>query len=337
VFEKLHGWQNILRAALIFCIFYYFPPSAVNLIKTIENRLAAVPDGGRGGMDYSEKEIARIVSPNIALNDDAADAAAAADAADAASTADKPEEFSIPQMLVYSSYTVQSGDMIGLIASVFGLKQDTLISVNDISNTRSIQVGRKLLIPNQDGIMHKVLQNETMDDIAKKYEISAASITTVNELFSENAKSGSNIFIPNARMDSTKLQEINGDLFIWPVRGRITSIYGYRRSPITGLRSFHSGLDISANIGVPIKAAMSGRVISTGYNDIFGYFVVISHHSNYRTLYAHMSRIRTESGAYVRTNQIIGDVGNTGQSTGAHLHFQVYKGGLTVNPMPLMN
>jgi murein DD-endopeptidase MepM/ murein hydrolase activator NlpD len=326
VFEKLHGWQNILRAALVFCIFYYLPPSAVNLIKTIENRLAAAPDGGRGGMDYSEKEIARIVSQNMELNDNAD-----------AEGLPESQEFSTPQMLVYSSYTVQSGDMIGLIASVFGLNQDTLISVNDISNTRSIQVGRKLLIPNQDGIMHKVLQNETMEDIAKKYEISPAAIVTVNELFSENAKSGSDIFIPNARLDSTKLQEINGDLFIWPVRGRITSRYGYRRSPITGLRSFHSGLDISANIGVPIKAAMSGRVISTGYNDIFGYFVVISHHSNYRTLYGHMNRIRTENGAYVRTGQIIGDVGNTGQSTGAHLHFQVYKGGLTINPILLMN
>jgi murein DD-endopeptidase MepM/ murein hydrolase activator NlpD len=162
-------------------------------------------------------------------------------------------------------------------------------------------------------------------------------IVTANELFREKVNSGANIFIPNARMDSTKLQEINGDLFIWPVRGRITSRYGYRRSPITGARSFHSGLDISANIGVPIKAAMSGRVISTGYNDIFGYFVVISHHSNYRTLYGHMNRIRTENGAYVRTGQIIGDVGNTGQSTGAHLHFQVYKGGLTINPLLLMN
>jgi murein DD-endopeptidase MepM/ murein hydrolase activator NlpD len=298
----------------------------VNFVRVIEDRFAGAPDGGRGGMDYSEEEMARMVYSSLELNDNAV-----------AEGIPLSQEFSMPQILAYSSYTVQPGDMIGPIASAFGLNQDTLISVNDISNTRSIQVGRELLIPNQDGIMHRVSPEETLEDIAKRYEIPAAVIVMSNELFSEKANPASNIFIPNARMDSTKLQEINGDLFIWPVRGRITSRYGYRRSPLTGLRSFHSGLDISANIGVPIKAAMPGRVISTGYNDIFGYFVVISHHSNYRTLYGHMNLIRTENGAYVRAGQVIGDVGNTGQSTGAHLHFQVYKNGLTVNPLLLMN
>jgi murein DD-endopeptidase MepM/ murein hydrolase activator NlpD len=325
VFEKLHGLQNIIRIALLFCIFYYFPASAVNLVIMIHDRLSTA-DGGLGGMDYSEKEMAQIVLSNSEFEDDTA-----------VQGIPEPEKFSMPQTLIYSSYTVQPGDMISIIASAFGLNQDTLISVNGISNTRSIQVGKKLLIPNQDGIMHTVLKNETLSDIAKNYETSAAVVVAVNELFSEKAKSGSNVFIPNARLDSTKLQEINGDLFMWPVRGRITSRYGYRRSPISGLRSFHSGLDISANTGVPIKAAMAGRVISTGYNDIFGYFVVVSHHSNYRTLYGHMSRIRTETGVYVRTGQVIGDVGNTGQSTGSHLHFQVYKNGLTVNPMLLIN
>jgi murein DD-endopeptidase MepM/ murein hydrolase activator NlpD len=276
-------------------------------------------------MDYSEKEIEQIVSVNSEFETGLVEGVP------------EPEEFSMPQMLIYSSYTVQSGDMIGFISSNFGLNQDTLISVNAISNTRSIQVGKNLLIPNQDGIMHKVSRGETLNEIAVKYNVPADAIVTANELFSEMVNAGTEIFIPNAKLDSTKLQEINGDLFIWPVRGRITSGYGYRRSPITGLRSFHSGIDIGANTGVPIKAAMAGRVISAGYNDVFGYFVVISHHSNYRTLYGHMSVIRTETGAYVRMGDIIGSVGNTGQSSGSHLHFQVYKNGLTISPIRLIN
>jgi murein DD-endopeptidase MepM/ murein hydrolase activator NlpD len=90
-------------------------------------------------------------------------------------------------------------------------------------------------------------------------------------------------------------------------------------------------------MGTPIKAAMSGRVSSTGYNDATGNFVVISHHSGYRTLYGHMSVIRVKSGAYVKTGERIGDVGSTGLSTGPHLHFTVYKNGVTVNPRALMN
>ena len=327
MFDQLHGWQNIVRALVVFCIFYYFPASAVNLAKTIQDKLSLAQfggSGGRGGMDYSEKEIEQIISTNAEFETAFVEGIP------------EPEEFSMPQMLIYSSYTVRSGDMIGFISSTFGLNQDTLISVNGISNTRSIQVGKKLLIPNQDGIMHKALRGETLDEIAKKYNADPAAIVTANELFSERVNVGTEVFIPNAKLDSTRLQEINGDLFIWPIRGRITSGYGYRKSPITGLRSFHSGIDLSANTGVPIKAAMAGRVISTGYNDVFCYYVVISHHSNYRTLYAHMSLIRTETGAYVRAGGIIGNVGNTGQSTGSHLHFQVYKNGLTVNPILLM-
>ncbi|MDR0684261.1 MAG: M23 family metallopeptidase [Spirochaetaceae bacterium] len=327
MFEKFKLWQNMVRALVVCCIFYYFPASAANLAAAIHDKVYIEQfdsSGGRGGMDYSEKEIEQIISTNPELETSLVEGIP------------EPEEFSMPQTLIYSSYTVQSGDMIGFISSTFGLNQDTLISVNGISNTRSIQVGKKLLIPNQDGIMHKVSRGETLDEIAKKYNVHTASIVTANELFSERVNSGTEVFIPNAKLDSTRLQEINGDLFIWPVRGRITSGYGYRKSPITGLRSFHSGIDLSANTGVPIKAAMAGRVISAGYNDVFGYFVVISHHSNYRTLYGHMSVIRTEAGAYVRTSDIIGNVGNTGQSRGSHLHFQVYKNGLTVNPILLM-
>jgi murein DD-endopeptidase MepM/ murein hydrolase activator NlpD len=81
---------------------------------------------------------------------------------------------------------------------------------------------------------------------------------------------------------------------------------------------------------------MSGRVISTGFDATLGNFVVITHHSGYRTLYAHMNVIRTRPGTYVRTGERIGDVGTTGLSTGPHLHFTVYKNGVTVNPRSLM-
>jgi murein DD-endopeptidase MepM/ murein hydrolase activator NlpD len=81
---------------------------------------------------------------------------------------------------------------------------------------------------------------------------------------------------------------------------------------------------------------MAGMVSAVGYDNVFGNFVIINHHSGYRTLYGHLSVIRTRRGAYVAQGERIGDVGNTGQSTGSHLHFTVYKNGAATNPRALM-
>jgi len=250
----------------------------------------------------------------------------------------EPESFSKPQMLLYNSYTIKKDDMIGDLAISFGLNEDTLISINSIKNTRLIQIGQVLRIPNQDGIFYMVKNDDTLETIAQKYNSDATAIQLANELFSDTALLGTVLFIPGARLDWTERQEINGDLFIWPAAGYITSPYGYRRWPFGGgnVRQFHSGLDIGASAGSPIRAAMSGRVSAVGWDDVLGNYVVVSHHSGYRTLYGHMSTTRVKSGAYVGTGERIGDVGSTGMSTGPHLHFTVYKNGVTVNPRTLM-
>ena len=248
----------------------------------------------------------------------------------------EPEYFSKPHALLYSTYVVSRGDQIGNIATAFGLNQGTLISVNNIKNTRVVQIGQVLKIPNQDGVLYTVNPKDTLSSIAAKYKADISEIKTVNELFSDSVQAGLPLFIPGAQLDRVEMQEINGDLFTWPVRGRITSYYGYRSSPFTGIREFHSGLDIGSPYGTPIRAAMPGRVSAAGWDNSFGNYVIISHHSGYRTLYGHMSVIRVKPGAYVGLGERIGDVGTTGLSTGAHLHFTVYKNGRTVNPLALM-
>jgi murein DD-endopeptidase MepM/ murein hydrolase activator NlpD len=248
----------------------------------------------------------------------------------------EPEFYSKPRMLLSFPYTVQPGDTIGVLAETFGLNQDTLLSLNGIKNSRLLQINQVLRIPNQDGILHTVKTGDTLASIAEKYEAGPETILTANELFSETVNPNTRLFIPGARLSRADLQEINGDLFLWPVRGYITSYYGYRPSPFTGARQFHTGLDIGAAYGVPIKAAMAGRVAAVGYDDVTGNYVVITHHSGYRTLYGHLSRHRTQTGAYVRAGEIIGEVGSTGLSTGPHLHFTVYKDGRTTNPRALI-
>ena len=244
----------------------------------------------------------------------------------------EPEEFSRPRLLVFDSYRVQRGDTISEIAMSMGLNDDTLLSVNGIKNSRLLQIDQILKIPNQDGIYHSVTNEDTLVSISEKYNTDAETIKTVNEMFSDSLMVKTNLFIPGARMDWVNRQEINGDLFIWPVNGYVTSPYGYRNDPFGGGRQFHFGLDIGAPSGTPVKAAMSGRVITTGYNDTYGNHIVISHHSGYRTLYGHLSVISIKSGVYVSPGERIGEVGSTGLSTAPHLHFTVYKDGVTVNP-----
>ncbi|MDR1931039.1 MAG: M23 family metallopeptidase [Treponema sp.] len=248
----------------------------------------------------------------------------------------EPEEFSQPRMLLFSSYTIKQGDVVGEVAKRFGLNAGTLISLNNIKNTRSLKIGLTLKVPNQDGVYHTVKRGETLESITKKYKADVVATKVANELFSDQINTNKDLFVPGAVMPREEEQQINGDLFIWPVQGRLTSYYGYRRSPFGGGRSFHNGLDIAAPTGTPIRAAMAGRVSAVGYDNTFGNFVVITHQGGYRTLYGHMDIYRVKSGAYVNAGDLIGDVGNTGLSTGPHVHFTVYQNGATTNPRRLL-
>lgn len=117
-----------------------------------------------------------------------------------------------------------------------------------------------------------------------------------------------------------------------PVEGRISSGFGYRRHPITGLRSFHYGIDITANRGVEVQAAGTGVVVFSGWSGGFGNVVIISHGYGYETVYAHNSKLLVSVGDKVNKGDIISKVGTTGNSTGPHLHFEIRIDGEAVDP-----
>lgn len=241
--------------------------------------------------------------------------------------------------LCYFTYRVQKGDMIGFIADKFNVTQDTIISVNNIHQSRLIQIGQILKIPSMPGIVYTVKKNgETADSIAEKFEISAEKLARVNNIQeNQSLVAGQTLFAPDALLDWVTRQEINGDLFHKPIHSRyyLSSYYGWRSSPFSGKRSYHSGIDMACPQGTPVYAALGGTVTSVGYNSVYGNYVIITHHSGYKTLYGHMSKQLVARGKWVDTNTRIGLVGSTGLSTGPHLHFTVYKFGKTVNPAAL--
>lgn len=244
--------------------------------------------------------------------------------------------------LTYQTYRVKSGDMIGFIADRYGVTQDTIISINNIKQSRLIQVGQYLKIPSMPGILYSTKsKGETPETIAEKYKVDAEKCALVNNISVDTElESGVSIFIPDAQLDWATRQEINGDLFRRPLRARyyLSSYYGWRDSPFnTGKRSFHTGIDMACSTGTPIYPAMDGLVTAAGYNATYGNYVIVQHHSGYKTLYGHMSKITCKKGNFVYTTTQIGKVGSTGLSTGPHLHFTVYKNGKTVNPLGLLN
>ncbi|TVQ99436.1 MAG: M23 family metallopeptidase [Desulfovibrionales bacterium] len=120
---------------------------------------------------------------------------------------------------------------------------------------------------------------------------------------------------------------------IWPAEGWVTSEFGYRRSPFTDRREMHRGLDIAGPIGTPIYSTATGTVLSAGKEGAYGKVVTIDHGGGIVTLYAHMHRIIVTVDQEVSRGELIGYMGNTGRTTGPHLHYEVRLNGIPVDPM----
>jgi murein DD-endopeptidase MepM/ murein hydrolase activator NlpD len=244
----------------------------------------------------------------------------------------------LTESFVWRNYTVRSGDSVEGIARRFGLSIDAVIASNDIQNVRrGLRSGETIRIPNMDGIPYTVKSGDSYAKIARNMDVPLEAILDANDLQSDAITGGTVLFIPGANMNRDALRQALGQLFIYPVRGRQTSPFGWRRDPFTGLRSYHAALDLAAPTGTPVKASRDGRVSSVGFNAVYGNFIIISHSDSYQTMYAHLSKILVSRGTYVNQGAVIGRVGTTGRSTGAHLHFAAYKNGRAINPLEILN
>lgn len=137
------------------------------------------------------------------------------------------------------------------------------------------------------------------------------------------------------RQSGSNTRPYTGGALMWPlaIRGTLTSGYGRRSDPISGISSFHQGQDIAAPRGTSVLAAAAGTVITSRYQNSYGNVVAIDHGGGIVTVYAHNSALLVSEGSTVAKGQVIAQVGSTGYSTGNHLHFEVRINGKTVNPM----
>lgn len=182
----------------------------------------------------------------------------------------------------------------------------------------------------------KVLENTKtvrQNFIAKLSEQEKEIQTQIDEYNTKFAEINAEILA--LAMEGIDTQYIGGEL-AWPVPGytRISSEYGMRTHPITGVYKLHSGVDISAPMGANFIAANDGIVTKAGYNSAYGNMVIIDHGGGISTLYAHGSEILVQVGQIVKRGESVLKVGSTGYSTGPHAHFEVRINGVVTNPMP---
>lgn len=172
--------------------------------------------------------------------------------------------------------------------------------------------------------------NEYADVFAPKNE------TTAEETASQNLSAGGKDLIFSSLdtlegvcFDKVETQvEMEIPLEIYEV----TSLFGYRTGPITGEPGIHTGIDLAADYGTPIKAAADGEVVDASWDNSYGNYVKILHDNNTVTIYAHCSSLCVDEGDYVESGDVIAKVGSTGDSTGNHLHFEIRKDNIRIDP-----
>lgn len=238
-------------------------------------------------------------------------------------------------------YEVLKGDTLLSIADKFGISVDTIKWANSLK-TEKLLPGQTLRIPPVTGIVQKVAPGDTIYSLAKKYKSDAQKIVNFPandfadlDTFALNV--GQILFIPDGVMPEAApvyiAQQVPqiisgaGGKYLWPATGVITQY------PV----SYHMAVDIANNSAPPIIAGDAGTIAYAGcirYG--YGCSVIINHADDYQTLYAHLSQYNVEAGDKVARGQVIGKMGSTGRSSGTHLHFEVRKNGVLLNPLSFL-
>jgi murein DD-endopeptidase MepM/ murein hydrolase activator NlpD len=238
------------------------------------------------------------------------------------------------------TYTVQSGDNVSSIADQFGVSAETVLwnNGNLEDNPDYLDVGDDLTILPVSGVYHTVVKGDTLESIAKKYKVKVEDITGYEGNYMVEPytiTTGQKLIVPGGKKpyqvrhvvawsgSVPKDAKRGTGTFGWPVSGYITQRYS----------EAHPAVDIGVAIGNPVKASDSGYVAVVGRSDTgYGRYILVDHGNGFQSVYAHLSVIYVEVGQSVGKGQTMGLSGNTGKSTGPHLHFEIKLNGVRRNP-----
>ena len=240
------------------------------------------------------------------------------------------EEIDYPLEDTITTYEVKNGDTVASVAKLFNVTTNTILWANDIPS-KKIKEGDIIIILPVTGVKYKAKEGDTLATVAKKYKGDVGEIAKYNGIAEDKVLSaGEEVIIPDGEVDEPKPKQIAVSVKK-VIKILATTPMGFFVKPLANYiktQSIHgkNAVDLAARIGTPIVATASGKVIIVkvgGYDGGYGNMIVIAHKNNIQTLYAHLSTVNVIQGANVEQGQVIGAVGNTGKSTGPHLHIEV--------------
>lgn len=221
------------------------------------------------------------------------------------------------------------------------IKQDVEI-ISKIKYERELLVAQKASLENDKEELVKkqsVLESQRQIVLAKrqeraqKYELALGEKERLDQEYNELLAMSQEISNIIKRFQSKGVSGSGSGAMMWPIRGEITSPFGWRTHPVFGDSRFHSGLDIGADYDDPVVAADSGVVVHAAWLGGYGYAVILDHGQGLQTLYGHNNSLNVSEGQNVSKGQTIAFAGSTGYSTGPHVHFEVRLNGEVVDPL----
>ena len=244
-----------------------------------------------------------------------------------------------PPLGLFAYQKRRTDDLFALNARL-GLPYDTLATLNGAADTNGFARLSKILVPTQPGLFVHVPPRTPLEQMVTASR-EDAGVQGQALLVTKGGRSERMIFYPGEMFSAVERAYFLGILFSFPVtfsiaRGMVSSRFGMRTDPFTGRQEFHSGLDIAAPEGTPVRAAREGTVSEIGFSETLGNYIVVSHPAGWETVYGHLSVIRGIVKGDVHAGQEIALVGRTGRATGPHLHFEVRRKGSATDPFPLL-
>ena len=217
-------------------------------------------------------------------------------------------------------YKVQKGDTLSTIAKDFGISSQTILAANPQVKNKSLRVGQELSIQPVSGVLYELKPQESLELVAMKHGLTVDQLKDFNKSISlAGSTAGATIVIPTAPLPAPAAETTS-----------LPSLRGYFVMPTTGFNwgKLHNrnAIDIANACGTNVTAAQEGMVVGAeedGWNGGYGGNVVIEHPNGTKTRYAHLQKLFVATGDYVEQREKIGLMGNTGESTGCHLHFEV--------------
>ncbi len=253
-----------------------------------------------------------------------------------------------PKDIKIVDYSIKSGDTTAKIAKNFGIKEN-ILKYHNPKIKKILVIGQVLKVPTENGIIYTVKSNDTLFKIAQKYKVKADSIADCNILPSKDLKIGQKLFIKNPTIpkevvkksftsSSKKSVVTHVDAgFMKPLkRIAVTSPYGNRFHPVLKRYIYHAGVDLQARY-IDTYATKSGKISFVGVKSGYGRTIIIDHGGGYQSLYSHLESYAVEEGDVVSQGEVIARTGASGRVTGPHLHFEIRRNGVPVNPMSYIN